>query len=301
MARKGHDLLAGKDGKQRCLASAANKLAAASAKYRAGGVDVPQDVCDGLDAVLSAYADNSDALVFDAQADAPDRLSDVTIMALLRSALPRLAAVPQGAPASSSAAARAARFGAAERNTRETQIKCTIDLDGKGVFRGGTGVGFLDHMIEALAKHGRFNIDLSAKGDLHIDDHHTVEDSGIVLGTAFDTALGARANVARWGYALCPLDEALSRAVVDLSSRPFARVNLKLCRESIGNLSCEMLPHFVESFAQHARLTLHLECLEGENDHHRAESAFKALAVALRMAVAKDASAGVPSTKAVLE
>ena len=147
-----------------------------------------------------------------------------------------------------------------------------------------TGIGFLDHMLHALAKHAGWSLHVLTRGDLHIDDHHTAEDTFIALGQAFKTALSTTAGLARFGYAYCPLDEALSRAVVDLSNRPFSVVELGLRREKIGDLSCEMIPHCLQSFAQGAGVTMHVDCLRGENDHHRAESAFKALAVALRMA-----------------
>lgn len=163
-----------------------------------------------------------------------------------------------------------------------------------------TGVGFLDHMIHALAKHSGWSVIVECIGDLHIDDHHTTEDCGIALGTAFKDALGAVRGVKRFGTGFAPLDEALSRAVVDLSNRPFAVVDLGLKREKIGDLSCEMIPHFLESFAEAARITMHVDCLRGFNDHHRSESAFKALAVAIREATSSNETNDVPSTKGVL-
>lgn len=186
------------------------------------------------------------------------------------------------------------------RKTKETDIQVEIDIDGDGTADVTTGVGFLDHMLSALAKHGRFTLRLRCKGDLHIDDHHTVEDCCIALGEAFDRALGKRSGIARWGYALCPLDCALSRAVVDISSRPWAVVKMDLKRERVGTMSTEMITHAMTSFITSARLTVHVDTIRGDNDHHRAESAFKALAVALRMAVSRDSSAGVPSTKGLL-
>lgn len=156
-------------------------------------------------------------------------------------------------------------------------------------------------MLGAFAKHGHFDVALSCRGDTWIDDHHTAEDCALALGEAFDRALGPRRGIRRWGSALCPLDEALSRAVIDISSRPHAEVSLGLTREKVGDLSCEMIPHVLESFASAARITLHVDVLKGRNDHHKAEASFKALGVALREAVAYDAgSAGVPSTKGVL-
>lgn len=163
-----------------------------------------------------------------------------------------------------------------------------------------TGIGFLDHMIHALAKHSGWSLIVECIGDLHIDDHHTTEDCGIALGTAFKDALGAVRGVKRFGTGFAPLDEALSRAVVDLSNRPYAVVDLGLKRERIGDLSCEMIPHFLESFAEAARITMHVDCLRGFNDHHRSESAFKALAIALREAISSNGTNDVPSTKGVL-
>ena len=212
------------------------------------------------------------------------------------------------------------------RDTNETKIQLALNLDGgslpdstNGESNGettdhasqasksqqisiDTGIGFLDHMLHALAKHSGWSLRIQTRGDLHIDDHHTAEDTCIALGQAFKAALQTTSGLARFGYAYCPLDEALSRAVVDLSNRPFSVIELGLRREKIGDLSCEMIPHCLQSFAQGAGVTLHVDCLRGENDHHRAESAFKALAVALRMACApvKGREGEVPSTKGVL-
>ena len=186
-----------------------------------------------------------------------------------------------------------------KRKTKETDISLFLNLDGAGESEINTGIGFLDHMITALSKHGRIDIILTCKGDLHVDDHHSVEDCGIVLGQALKAALGELRGIARYGYAYAPLDESLSRAVVDISGRPFADVNLNLQRAKLGNLSCEMLPHFLSSFATSAAITLHVDVLKGKNDHHRAESAFKALALALRGAI-KTEGTDIPSTKGVL-
>jgi len=155
-------------------------------------------------------------------------------------------------------------------------------------------------LLSTLAKHARFDLTLRCKGDLYIDDHHTAEDCGIALGQALDQALGERRGITRFGTGHAPLDEALSRAVVDLSGRPFASVELHLAREKVGELSCEMIPHVIASMATASRSCFHVDVLKGQNDHHRAESAFKALALALRQAVARDGSVGVPSTKGVL-
>lgn len=186
------------------------------------------------------------------------------------------------------------------RATRETDISVSLTLDGEGRTDVRTGVGFLDHLLSALTLHARFDLDLTCRGDLDVDDHHTAEDCALVIGTAFDRALGDRRGIVRFGSAYAPLDEALARAVVDCSGRPFARVALGLTRDRLGALSCENVPHVLASFATAARLTLHVDVLTGENDHHRAEAAFKAAALALRAAIARDARAGVPSTKGVL-
>jgi imidazoleglycerol-phosphate dehydratase len=206
--------------------------------------------------------------------------------------------LPAAPPASTSE--RATRTGKVERQTKETKIAVEVNLDGTGQANIHTGIGFLDHMLSQLAKHGRFDITLQCDGDLYIDDHHTAEDCALALGEAFDKALGAREGIRRFGSAHCPLDEALSRVIVDISSRPHAVVDLQFTREMIGTISCEMLQHALESFALTCRITLHVHNLHGTNNHHKAESAFKALGVALRDAVARDASAGVPSTKGVL-
>ncbi|TDH66522.1 hypothetical protein CCR75_005799 [Bremia lactucae] len=186
------------------------------------------------------------------------------------------------------------------RQTKETSINVKLFLDGTGKSKISSGIGFLDHMLTALAKHSRFDMELECKGDTWIDDHHTTEDCALTLGEAFDVALGDRAGINRFGSTCVPLDEALSRAIVDISSRPHSEINLHLIRPSVGDLSCEMITHFFESFASAARITLHVDVLRGRNDHHRAEASFKALAIALRTAVQRDGTAGVPSTKGVL-
>lgn len=188
----------------------------------------------------------------------------------------------------------------AKRKTKETEIEVSLQLDGTGIADIQTGIGFLDHMLTALTKHARFNLTLTCKGDLHIDDHHTVEDCAIVLGRSIDFALGERKGLQRFGYAYAPLDEALARAVVDLSGRPYAVIELDLVRESLGQLSCENIPHFFESMATHAKMALHVDTIRGNNDHHKAEAAFKAVALALREAVKTDGTEDVPSTKGVL-
>jgi imidazoleglycerol phosphate dehydratase HisB len=189
---------------------------------------------------------------------------------------------------------------ALERKTRETEIALTLDLDGTGQSRIDTGIAFLDHMLTSLATHGRLDLELTCKGDLHVDDHHTAEDCALALGQGLDQALGDRRGIQRFGSAYAPLDEALARAVVDLSGRPFPVVDLGLSREMLGQLATENVPHFFESLAIASRSCLHVDVLRGRNDHHRAEAAFKAVALALRAAVRRDGTDAVPSTKGVL-
>lgn len=186
-----------------------------------------------------------------------------------------------------------------QRETTEVTIRGHLDIDGTGVSDIKTGLGFLDHMLAALAKHGRFDLTLTATGDTEVDDHHTVEDCAIVLGRAFDEALGDRTGIARFGYGYAPLDESLSRAVVDLSGRPWPEVSIDFARETIGEVATENIIHFFRSLAIEGRMALHIDLLRGDNDHHKAESAFKAMAIALRAAVAVDGD-GVPSTKGTL-
>lgn len=185
------------------------------------------------------------------------------------------------------------------RETRETRVDAELVL-APGPSTIDTGIPFLDHMLASLCRHGDFTLRLEARGDLEVDDHHCAEDCALVLGQALDEALGDRRGIARFGHAYAPLDEALARAVIDLSGRPFSHVDLGLRRERLGTLACENIGHVIASFAVTARATLHVELLRGENDHHRAEAAFKALALALRMAVAPTGSSEVPSTKGVL-
>jgi histidinol-phosphate aminotransferase len=209
-------------------------------------------------------------------------------------------AVPAPSSASKTIGSGIGRTGSCSRKTKETDIYVWVNLDGHGESSVDTGLGFYDHMLSAFSKHGHFDLVVSCKGDLHIDDHHTVEDVALALGEAVDKALGARVGIARWGFALCPLDEALSRVSIDISSRPFSSVSIPFAREKVGDVSTEMLIHAFESFATTARVTLHVDNLKGSNDHHKAESSFKALGVALRSAVSFDENSGVPSTKGVL-
>ena len=192
------------------------------------------------------------------------------------------------------------RTAAVERITRETAINVTLTLEGSGKAEVSTGIGFLDHLLQTLARHARFDLTLACKGDLQVDDHHSAEDSAVGLGDALDRALGERRGIARFGSGFAPLDEALARAVVDLSGRPYSVVDLGLRREAIGGLACENVAHVLRSLAVAARLTLHVDVLRGENDHHRAEAAFKAVALALRQAVAFSGGDDVPSTKGTL-
>ncbi|GAA5942038.1 hypothetical protein JCM3775_004324 [Rhodotorula graminis] len=204
----------------------------------------------------------------------------------------------------SSSSTQQIRTATISRKTGETEIECTLTLDHlpgtKQVIDIDTGVGFYNHMLHALAKHGKMSLQLKCKGDLEVDDHHTVEDCAIALGEAFKEALGERKGIRRYGTGFAPLDEALARAVLDISSRPYFCGDLQLKREKIGDLSTEMIPHVFHSFAQGAGVTLHVDVLRGENDHHKSESAFKALALAIREAVQTDGSDEVPSTKGVL-
>jgi len=187
-----------------------------------------------------------------------------------------------------------------ERHTSETEIRLTLALDGSGVTAIDTGLGFFDHMLTALIKHSRFDLQLACSGDLHVDDHHTVEDCGIALGQALDQALGDRRGIRRFAHAYAPLDEALARVVVDLSGRPSPHVRMGLTRPKIGDVAAENLGHFFQSLAIAGRMALHVDVLEGTNDHHRAEAAFKAAALALRDAVALTAHGDIPSTKGLL-
>jgi imidazoleglycerol-phosphate dehydratase len=188
------------------------------------------------------------------------------------------------------------------RNTKETQIFVGINLDGNGDARLSSGIPFLDHMLDQVARHGMIDIELKAQGDLHIDAHHTVEDIGITLGQALTKALGDKVGVRRYGYAYVPLDEALSRVVVDLSGRPGLEFNVNFTRARIGEFDADLMREFFQGFVNHALVTLHIDNLRGANAHHQCETLFKAFGRALRMAVEPDPrAAGVlPSTKGAL-
>lgn len=195
-----------------------------------------------------------------------------------------------------------ARKARVTRTTRETDIELTINLDGTGDTSLDTGVPFLEHMLEQIARHGMIDIELTAKGDLEIDAHHTVEDVGITLGQALAGAAGDKAGIQRYGHAYVPLDEALSRVVVDLSGRPGLEYNVEFPRARIGDFDVDLLREFFQGLVNHAWLTLHVDCLRGRNAHHVAETVFKAFGRALRMAVTADPRmAGItPSTKGSL-
>ena len=188
------------------------------------------------------------------------------------------------------------------RNTLETQISVKLNLDGAGHARLASGVPFLDHMLDQVARHGIFDLEVTAKGDLHIDAHHPVEDIGIALGQAFAQASGDKKGVRRYGHAYVPLDEALSRVVVDLSGRPGLEMEIRFARARIGEFDVDLIREFFQGFVNHAQVTLHIDNLKGRNAHHQAETVFKAFGRALRMAVELDprASGTVPSTKGAL-
>lgn len=194
------------------------------------------------------------------------------------------------------------RVGRVARKTKETEIDVSVNLDGQGVYDVSTGIGFLDHMLEQLSRHSLIDITVRAKGDLHIDFHHTTEDTGIALGEAVAKALGDRKGITRYGQALIPMDETLTRVALDCSNRPYLIWKVQFTRDKLGEMDTELFKEWFQAFAQAAGLTLHVENLYGENNHHIVESSYKALARALRQAVSIDprAAAAVPSTKGVL-
>jgi imidazoleglycerol-phosphate dehydratase len=188
------------------------------------------------------------------------------------------------------------------RNTKETQIRVTLALDGGGAAKLATGIPFLEHMLDQVARHGMLDLEIDARGDLHIDAHHTVEDIGITLGQAFAKAIGDKAGIRRYGHAYVPLDEALSRVVIDLSGRPGLEFHVAWTRALIGEFDVDLVHEFFQGFVNHAQVTLHVDNLRGDNAHHQCETVFKAFARALRMAAEADprAGAGIPSTKGSL-
>ena len=189
-----------------------------------------------------------------------------------------------------------------ERNTNETKITATVDLDGTGTYTVATGIGFLDHMLEQLSRHSLIDLDVKADGDLHIDYHHTTEDSGIAIGEAFAQALGDRRGITRFGQAMSPMDETLTRIILDASNRPYLVWKVDFARDKVGDMDTELFREWFQAFAQAAGLTLHVECQYGDNNHHIVESCFKGLARALRQAIEIDPrkADSVPSTKGVL-
>ncbi len=188
------------------------------------------------------------------------------------------------------------------RKTKETSIEAEINLDGTGIYKIDTGIGFLNHMLEQLSKHSLVDINLKAKGDLHIDLHHTTEDSGIVIGEAIAKALGDKKGIKRYAHAYIPMDETLSRVSLDISNRPYLIWNVKLKVEKLGEMDTELFKEWFQAFSQSAGITLHVENIYGDNSHHIIESCFKGLARALRLAMEKDSRAGdsLPSTKGIL-
>jgi imidazoleglycerol-phosphate dehydratase len=205
-------------------------------------------------------------------------------------------------PAAETAAAPPARRASIRRDTKETRIAVSVDLDGTGASRISTGIGFFDHMLEQIARHGTIDLDIEAEGDLHIDGHHTVEDVGIALGMAVGQAVGDKGGLTRYGHAYVPLDEALSRVVIDFSGRPGLVMHVPFKAGMIGGFDAQLAHEFFQGFANHALVTLHIDNLRGENAHHQCETVFKAFARALRTAVAVDPRLGgvVPSTKGSL-
>ncbi|MBK6555344.1 MAG: imidazoleglycerol-phosphate dehydratase HisB [Rhodocyclaceae bacterium] len=188
-----------------------------------------------------------------------------------------------------------------ERNTLETRIRVKLNLDGSGQSTLSTGVGFFDHMLDQIARHGMMDIEIAATGDLHIDAHHTIEDVGITLGQCLARAVGDKQGVRRYGHAYVPLDEALSRVVIDLSGRPGLVFDVPFVRGTIGEFDVDLVREFFQGLVNHAAMTVHIDCLRGDNAHHQAETVFKAFGRALRMAVEADPRAtGVPSTKGTL-
>ncbi len=194
------------------------------------------------------------------------------------------------------------RTASVERNTKETRIAATVDIDGRGIYDVSTGIGFLDHMLEQLSRHSLMDLTVKAEGDLHIDFHHTTEDSGYTVGEAVSKALGDRKGIQRYGHAYIPMDEALTRVAIDLSNRPALVWKVNFTRPKLGDFDTELFKEWFAAFAQSAGATLHVENLYGENNHHIAETCFKGLARALKVATAVDErqSDAVPSTKGVL-
>jgi imidazoleglycerol-phosphate dehydratase len=205
-------------------------------------------------------------------------------------------------PLSMAVIAATDRVADVQRNTSETQIRVRVNLDGTGVATLSTGIGFFDHMLDQIARHGLIDLDIQAQGDLHIDGHHTVEDVGITLGQAFAQAVGDKKGIRRYGHAYVPLDEALSRVVIDFSGRPGLHMRVPFKSGMVGGFDTQLAFEFFQGFVNHASVTLHIDNLHGENAHHQAETVFKAFARALRMALERDPRMGntIPSTKGSL-
>ncbi len=203
---------------------------------------------------------------------------------------------------SASASANAARKATISRDTLETQIKVSVNLDGTGEAEFETGLPFLDHMLDQIARHGLIDLNIHAVGDLHIDAHHTVEDIGITLGQAFAQAVGDKKGIVRYGHSYVPLDEALSRVVIDFSGRPGLEYHIPFTRAAVGGFDVDLFGEFFQGFVNHAQVTLHIDNLRGVNSHHQIETVFKAFGRALRMALSRDERQGdaMPSTKGVL-
>lgn len=218
---------------------------------------------------------------------------------LAKSRLAELKLDPDDQPGRAGAGGEADRVASTHRETKETKIDIELNLDGTGQVEVSTGIGFMDHMLTALAFHSKMDLKLICDGDLHIDDHHTAEDCALALGKAIDQALGPRRGIQRFGSAYAPLDEALARTVIDLSGRPWPEIHLGLEREMVGTWACENITHFFQSLAMTLKCSLHVDVIRGTNDHHRAEAAFKSCAKALREALTKT-TGDVPSTKGVL-
>jgi len=216
---------------------------------------------------------------------------------------PRCAAVCELPPESQAVTeALAPRRATVQRDTKETQIRVAIDLDGTGAAQLSTGIGFFDHMLDQIARHGLIDLEIEARGDLHIDGHHTVEDTGITLGQAFAQAVGDKRGITRYGHSYVPLDEALSRVVVDFSGRPGLHMDVPFKAGMIGGFDTQLTYEFFQGFSNHAGVTLHIDNLKGDNAHHQCETVFKAFARALRMALTPDPRAVgvIPSTKGSL-
>ncbi|WP_043320063.1 imidazoleglycerol-phosphate dehydratase HisB [Microbulbifer sp. HZ11] len=194
------------------------------------------------------------------------------------------------------------RTASVNRDTLETKIQVSLNLDGKGTGKFDTGVPFLEHMMDQIARHGMIDLDITCDGDVHIDDHHTVEDIGITLGKAINQAIGDKKGMTRYGHAYVPLDEALSRVVIDFSGRPGLTMNVPFTQKRIGNFDTELFYEFFQGFVNHALVTLHIDCIRGFNAHHQIETVFKAFGRALRMALTPDPrmEGAMPSTKGVL-